>query len=241
MPNEKTIDAIIDIEWEMFHSVNEGGPKASCQEDKNTFVGMRRGQYLSWSQETCDSYLEDLKNAVACGRNLPMEKYIHMMKNTAPIQYEQLEDRLTMPDEEGKKLADEITAKMISQTSMLFLTYPHVSGAGRPLYSNFDYAGTTSIETYQRGELYTYSTKTLRALHKHMFELDSKGISLAKVILENTVKHYGYTSLEQAEEMTSLYVARMQAAQYAESCCDGDCGDDGCSGDCSCCGGDCCG
>ena len=39
----KAIGEIIAMEWEMFQKVNEGGPRASCQEDKATFEGMRRG------------------------------------------------------------------------------------------------------------------------------------------------------------------------------------------------------
>ena len=86
MPDKSLIDNIIALEWKMFSSVNEGGPKASCQEDPQTFDGMRRGQFSAWSDEAAQCYYEDVKAAAATGRNLAMEKYIHMMKSTAPVQ-----------------------------------------------------------------------------------------------------------------------------------------------------------
>ena len=163
MPDKTLIDNIIAMEWKMFSSVNEGGPKASCQEDPVTFDGMRRGQFSAWSQEAAENYYKDVKNAAAAGRNLAMEKYIHMMKSTAPAQYELLLPRVVYPSKTAIDLAEKITAKMVEQTAILHKEYPYVSGSGRPLYSSSDFYGT-SVETYQRGELYTYSEATLSAL-----------------------------------------------------------------------------
>ena len=200
--DQKKIDRLIKMEWEMFHSVNEGGPKASCQEDPETFYGMRNAQFNSWDEATVDSYYRDVENAAACGRNLVMEKYIHMMKNTAILQYERLKDQLVFPDDRGMELVDLINGEMIRQTEILFQRYPYVSGAGRPLFSSQDLGGTTSIETYQRGELMTYSTRTLELLYRHLCSLKEKGISLAEKILEGSVCSYGYASLDEAEEET---------------------------------------
>jgi len=74
----KIIDKIISIEWDMFTSVNEGKERASCQEDKKTFIGMRAAQFSAWSLKAVASYLGDLENARQNGRNLLEEKYIHM-------------------------------------------------------------------------------------------------------------------------------------------------------------------
>lgn len=200
--NGGIIDKIISLEWDMFQAVNEGGPRADCQDDRRTFEGMRRGQFEAWSQNVCESYLDDLLNAVLDGRNLVTEKYIHMMKYSSPIQYNALKEKTLLPSEDSKILAQEISDKLLEQTVDLFKDYPYVSGSGRPMRSISDFSGVTSIETYQLGELLTYSINTLTFLNAHLLNLQKNGVSLARLILENSVKHYGYKSLEDAEAAT---------------------------------------
>lgn len=214
--DQKKIDRLIEMEWEMFHSVNEGGPKASCQEDPETFYGMRKAQFSSWDDATVDSYYRDVENAAASGRNLVMEKYIHMMKTTQPEEYRALLPRVVMPSEQARILARKITDKMIEQTRSLHEQYPYVSGAGRPLRSSEDYRGFTSVETYQLGELYTYSLNTLQCLWNHFCRLEAEGKSLARIILEHTVAHYGYDSLEKAEEVNRRH-AEIPRIDYSGS------------------------
>ena len=202
MDQQELITRLLDKELVMFHAVNGDGEKADCQNDRQTFDMMRRAQFSAWSMEACDSYYQDILEAERTGRNLCAEKYIHMMKNTAILQYERLKDQRVFPDDRGMELVDLINGEMIRQTEMLFQRYPYVSGAGRPLFSSQDLGGTTSIETYQRGELMTYSTRTLELLYRHLCDLKEKGISLAEKILEGSVCSYGYASLDEAEEET---------------------------------------
>jgi hypothetical protein len=196
---EKIIDQFVSLEWDMFQAVNEGGPRASCQEDRATFEGMRRGQFLAWSPEARAAYLEDLLNAELDGRNLVREKYIHMMKNVVPAQYALLAETIPMPEPAVMKLAGEISDRLLAQTQTLFDRYPHVTGAGRPLRASSDTPYVTSIETYQYSELLTYSEATLSALKAHLEALEKEGRLLAREILEKTVRHYGYQTLEAAE------------------------------------------
>ena len=202
MDQQELITRLLDKEFVMFHAVNGDGEKADCQNDRQTFDMMRRAQFSAWSMEACESYYQDILNAEETGRNLCAEKYIHMMKNTAILQYDKLKELVTFPDERGSELVELINGKMIRQTEALFMRYPYVSGAGRPLYSSEDLGGTTSIETYQRGELMTYSTRTLELLYQHLCALEAKGISLAEKIREGSVCSYGYASLEEAEAET---------------------------------------
>ena len=236
--NKALIDDIISKEWNMFQKVNEGGPRASCQNDHETFDGMRRGQFMAWSDEALKSYNGDLLNAEFTGRNLVMEKYVNMMKYTNPVEYKSFEGMLTFPSETGIADAQYIANKMVQQTVALFENYPYVAGAGRPLYSSEDYLGTTSIETYEKGELLTYSDKTLAALRKHLAALESEGRSLAKEILGYSVMHYGYSSLEDAEEQTRRRMEAYYASMDSEGCGCGSCGcDDGgcdCDDGCGC-------
>lgn len=219
------IDKIVSFEWDMFQSVNEGGPKASCQEDRVTFEGMRRGQFEAWSEEAVESYLYDVTDAILEGRNLVTEKYIHMMKNTSPISYEQLKPMLPQLADGVEALASEIAGKLVEQTETLHEQYPYVSGSGRPLRSVSDFTGVTSIETYQLGELLTYSLPTLNALKKQLYQLETEGKLLARLILENSVRHYGYKSLEDAEAATRDRIDKI-GIQITYGCdCDNSCGD----------------
>lgn len=196
---KKIIDKIITFEWDMFQAVNAGGPRATCQDDRLTFEGMRRGQFEAWSAAACESYAEDLVNAELDGRNLVAEKYIHMMKNTAPSQYEVLIQTIPTPDSAVSSLARELSDRLLAQTEALFQEYPFVTGSGRPLCSASDASGITSIETYQLGELLTYSADTLVALKAHLENLETAGRLLAREILENSARYYGYRSLDEAE------------------------------------------
>ena len=228
--SKEIIDDIIKMEWEMFQKVNEGGPRASCQDDPETFDGMRRGQFMAWSEAALKSYQEDLLNAFFIGRNLVKEKYINMMKFTNPEEYKNLEPMITLPSEKGLEDASYIAKEMVRQTIPLHEKYPFVSGAGRPLYSTEDYKGFTSIETYQIGELLTYSDRTLHLLREHLDALKAAGESLAEDILTNSVRHYGFSSLEQAEELTRKNAQGQFGCSDCSDC--ADCGDGGC---------DCCG
>lgn len=196
---EETIDRIVEIEWNMFSAVNEGGPKASCQEDRSTFEGMRKGQFRAWSQDMLDAYLEDVEKAKAEGRNIAAEKYIHMMKVTDPRGYEHFSATLPATDEEHDALAAEVGDLMFEQSKKLHEDYPVLTGFGRPLVEDRAYPGVTSVDTYQRGELATYSTKTLKAFKEHLLDLASKGVSLAEKVQEESVKYYGYADLDEAE------------------------------------------
>ena len=57
------VQDIIGIEWDMFSNVHNTGGKASCQNDREDFVIMRKSQFSTWSDETLASYLADLVKA----------------------------------------------------------------------------------------------------------------------------------------------------------------------------------
>lgn len=194
------IKEIVAREWEMFQQVNAGtGVRAGCQDDSGTFRAMRSGQFAAWDDPARMSYLVDLQNAKAAGRNLIAEKYIYMMSTTAPEEFIVLAADIPKPGERAFALAEEICNKLIAQTEVLQQEYPKVSGAGRPLYAASDVNGYTSVETYQFSELLTYSEGTLEKLLAHLDRLAEQGISLAKNILQNSAQYYGYSSLEAAE------------------------------------------
>ena len=75
----------------------------------------------------------------------------------------------------------------------------HGAKSGRPLFSDADRYGFTSVQTYQLGELLTYSEKTLRLLNNHLAALKAAGRSLAREVTANGICSYGFSSLEEAE------------------------------------------
>ena len=205
----------------MFTSLNDGEARADCQEDRVTFEGMRTAQFREWSPQAADAYLNELNTARLNGRNLVEEKYIHMMRTTEPSKYNALLPRVQLPSDAARELAYEVSDLLLEQTRALFLNYPYVSGQGRPLYSTLDYSGI-SVETYQLGELLTYSEKTLAALKEHIIALEKTGVSLAHSILENTVGFYGYDSLDSAEAAMKEQIEKT-GIQITYGCC-ADCG-----------------
>ena len=64
----------------------------------------------------------------------------------------------------------------------------------------------TSFESYNRGELATYSVRTLGLLEQHYLAMAAAGENPAVVVLRNTVERYGYKSIERAEEVQKARV-----------------------------------
>lgn len=198
---ETIIDQIIAIEWRMFHSVNEGQEKAGCQEDPATFSLMRRSQFDAWSEDACRSYLQDLTAAEASGRNLPEEKYIHMMARCTPEAYGPLAGRLPAVTAAHRLLAQAVNTRLMDQAAALRKTWPFLDRIGRPLYAAGDSPADTSIETYQLGELLTYSQRTLGLLLSHIESQAAQGISLAETIQLNCLRRMGFRSFADASAL----------------------------------------
>ncbi|MBN2028502.1 MAG: DUF4125 family protein, partial [Actinobacteria bacterium] len=82
---EELIAEILDIEWDMFTSVQARDGGASCQEDRRSFHIIRAADFLTWSEATLASYLNDLKTAQDRGRNPMTEKYARMEGIIPPL------------------------------------------------------------------------------------------------------------------------------------------------------------
>jgi len=78
--------------------------------------------------------------------------------------------------------------------------FPYIQH-GRPVYSwQEPIFGVTSSETYARGELETYSKRTLELCYKDILDKDAKGLNIVEFIYDNMVRSYGYKSLTEANE-----------------------------------------
>lgn len=194
------MEEIIQLEWELFQQVQNEGGRASCQDEYRTFHIMREAQFSQWPAELQASYLADLKAAIAEGRNLVMEKYAWMMEHTAPNQFESLRPFLTLPEAQVRRQIEEIVQIQVAWMREFVVRYPKIAGRGRPVSTQSDREYTTSGETYLRGELYTYSPKTLRDYQAYVNQLCAEGRNLHLMITERMVQLKGYASLDDAEK-----------------------------------------
>ena len=197
---EQLIFDIAQTEWELFQQVYNTGGRASCQDDPDTFFKMRMSQWMVYSDEVLHSYLEDCRTAYEAGRNLVFEKYGRMMESTFPEEYEEVKGHL--PDVSDKmELVEKIVQINLEWDAAMLRDYPNLRNRGRVLTTAEDgiMAGS-SMESYLRGELLTYSMHTLELIYRETLEAYEKGESLLKQTIANETLFYGYSSLEEAEE-----------------------------------------
>lgn len=81
--------------------------------------------------------------------------------------------------------------------------YPALAQNARNIHTTEDNPLDTSYETYLRGELGTYSDKMLELYGRYVVDYARTGRNLTYAIMENSVKMYGYGSVEEANAVTS--------------------------------------
>jgi len=194
---DELVRKIIELEWEMFTRVQNKGGRASCQDDPDTFRIMRRSQFDAWDAGTRKSYMADLQTAQSDGRNLLTEKYAYMMQDTDPAAFGRIRALLPVIPGRKKVMIANIVNKHVLWQEEFGRGYPLLAKAGRPVRGKAN--GTTSSETYLRGELGTYSENTLCAYWGHIQALEWAGQNIVFMIMENMVRLYGYSSLDDAE------------------------------------------
>ncbi len=196
---EQLIFTIAQMEWELFQQVNNTGGRASCQDDPDTFFKMRMSQWMVYSDEVLHSYYEDCQAACAEGRNLLFEKYARMMESTYPEEYAQIRD--TLPDVSDRTaLVEEIVKINVAWDAEMMRDYPNLRKRGRALRTAEDGIDAgSSMESYLRGELLTYSVRTLKLILDETVRAKEQGENLLKQTIANETLFYGYSSLEEAE------------------------------------------
>jgi hypothetical protein len=196
---EKLILDIIELEWEMFSNVNNLGGRASCQEDYFTFKIMRSSQAEAWTEELLQSYYHDLVQAKSQDRNLMTEKYARMMESTFPEEYKRISGMLLVVDSRTLDLIEKIIDINLKWKVETADKYPNLSNKGRVIYTKEDSTIFTSFETYLRGELRTYSPDTIQLYYDMTLAYWNRGENIEDTYLLNTVKKYGYVSIDVAE------------------------------------------
>lgn len=198
---EQLIFDIAQAEWDLFQLVQNTGGRASCQNDSDTFFKMRMSQWMVFSQETLESYMNDLQEAAKEGRNLIFEKYGFMMETTYPREFEEIKKHLPIVSPEAEQMIDEIAGIHVKWDKEVYEKYPHIREKGRVFQTSEDSVlNGSSSESYLKGEYKTYSFNTLSLIYQQVMEADKKGENLLEQIVENEVKFYGYQSLKDADE-----------------------------------------
>lgn len=196
MEKEKIINKILEKEWKYFSNLNNIGGRADCQDNREDFIIMRKSQWETFNEETLLSYLEDLNS-----KNNPLfQKYAQMMKYNSPEEYEKIKDILEKSSDEKTDLVNKIMFIYMEWEKEFFERYPIFSSMGRPLYSSEDDNIETSIETYLRGELLSYSEKTLKLYLNYVIDNKEKNVNLAIKNMDNLARMQGFNDSDEVEE-----------------------------------------
>lgn len=198
------IAQVVAIEWEMFQKVSNIGGRASCQDNIKTFTVMRSTQTSAWSEAVLNSYLEDLKEAKSNGTNLLTEKYARMMEFTSPKEYANIQQHLAPIEDEKRLLIDKIVEINVLWSKELQIKFPYVRQRGRPTSADDDNRYITSLETYLRCELATYSMRTVLLYYQNVLKQKSNNINGAELIMADMVKQYGFKSLDEANQQLKI-------------------------------------
>ena len=194
------VEEVIRREWDQFQRTENEGGRASCQGNWPMFHQMRASQFMTWPEDLLRSYLDDLDEANRVGRNLVTEKYARMMASTAPDEYrERIEPFIPRLSDERIARQERVIAVQVAWARVFRGRYPKLGAAMRVLTTAEDTPEDTSFETYLRGELGTYSDRTM-ALYEAMVEdLQAAGRNLTEQTVANTVRLGGFADLEEAE------------------------------------------
>lgn len=195
---EELVKEIVLLEWNAFDEVlNEGG-RASCQDDWETFSIMRTSQYNTWTMPMLLQYVVEFRLNLYKGWNPIMEKYGRMEQNTVPDKWDKIKKEFPVIVPEVQEIMEEIIKIQVKWMEEFAEAYPGMASNARRIHSYEDKPWDTSYETYLRGEMGTYSDKMLKLYGHFIVDLANRGENLAFLIMTETVKLYGYESLDAA-------------------------------------------
>lgn len=203
-PKLKLVEHLVSMEWKAFDTVENIGGRADCQDDYETFMVMRKSQYLCFPDEVLRSYCNDFKQSFENGWNLITEKYARMMEFTHPTEYNEIKNQLPLIRDDKRNLVDEIVAIQVSWMEQFAQKYQKIAANARPIRARKDSFYGTSYETYLRGELLTYGDNTLHQYHSFIKERLNRGENLSYLIMQQTAKLYGYENLEEMNSSINI-------------------------------------
>lgn len=180
MPDKyQLIDQILAIEMKMFLAA-PSREHAICQDSSEGFILTRGSVFELWSCESLESYLDDLEQAEAEGRNLMCEKYARM-ENLLPC--------LNI-----NPVISEIVDIETAWQYNVRARYPHIMD-GRPETG----ICKAEFDVYLRCELETYSRRTVTRYLANDRDYLARGVNLAEEKYRIIFRKLGYASIEEAE------------------------------------------
>jgi hypothetical protein len=204
MNKDYLISKIIELEWAFFQATQNIDGRADCQDDKKTFEIMRTAQAKIWSENTLESYLSDLKNAMEEGENPVAFKYGYMMEETYPDEFQKIKHMLPDISTYKQELVEKICSIHGKWTYEAYNKYPNLISRGRPITSKAAQGGKwAAVDNYLKSELMTYSEGTLLLCLYDTEAAYNNGENLTVSILKNTAEAYGYGSIEEVEDRIS--------------------------------------
>ena len=180
LDKEILITNVVSNEWEMFTNTNNIGRRSSCQDQKGNFIASRAAYWNMFDEQVLSSYLKDLSNAKSNKINLAAQKYGYMMESTDPDYFKTIKHLLVPVSDKKLKLVDSIMLIYMKWEESLISS--SLDNKNRVLYKQYDSKYNTSVETYMRGELTSYSEETLSLILAQFLKNVSNG--------ENPVKNY---------------------------------------------------
>lgn len=199
MSSSEVIDTIVRLEWEDFSRVLEEEGRAPCQRRPDVFARMRRAMLGTWSAELLDAHLEDVENARGAGRSPMTEKLAWMGEATGSPRFRAAAAMLPMPPYETFERIERAVKLHLVWQARAGALFPRLTSGGRPLLTEDDGGGTASFETCLRGELRTYSPRSIEVFERYALACWRDGVNLAVWELDNVARSYGFADAAEAE------------------------------------------
>jgi hypothetical protein len=180
--SSKLLARVLEAEWQMFVRVRSARP-AACQSAPDNFKTIRASLFETWTEAMLASYLGDLEEAEAQGRNLLSEKYARMDNLIPPLS--------------NNPLIDIIVTIESNWQEDLQQRYPALY---QRCCRGMDETGDgRNFGVYLGCELETYGEQTLQLYFDNLGAALAAGRNLAIEALQRLVRKNGYDSLEHAE------------------------------------------
>lgn len=178
------LDHVLEAEWRMFVRVRSAR-HAPCQSAPDNFKTIRSSLFETWTQEMLASYLADLEQAEAEGRNLLAEKYARMDNLIPPLS--------------NSPLIDIIVTMESNWQEELERRYPALY---RRCCRSMDETGDgRNFGIYLGCELETYGDHTLQLYFENIEAAIAANRNLAVEALHRLVRMNGYRDLDHAESV----------------------------------------
>lgn len=182
---DEILKQIVINEWKFFTNVNNLGKRAFCQDNSFTFIYARLCYWNIYNDIILTSYLNDLIRAKTDKRNLITEKYAYIMKYSDPKYFDKIKKYLPNISKHKENLVNSIMSIYMDWEEDIRKNKSDLLDNNRDLYDSSKSAANTTIENYFKGELFSYSEKTLSLILKYYLSAHQKGINLVEKNLKS--------------------------------------------------------